>query len=110
VKYFIRLYWYRHCHAWPSAYANLTIAENPQDYLNRQRKRLGDEWTHIEILSCCRVADDAVVSPEPNLGHRSKRWEEMTPEEQAASDRAGKFAIAGFAALFLFVIGIMVFA
>ena len=109
MKYFIRLRWWRDCHFYPQRWQNLTIAENPQDYLKRQRARLGDEWTGIEIVSCCPVADDAEVSADPDLGPRSKRWDEMTPEEQAASNRAAKFALAGFAALVVFVIGLMAY-
>lgn len=103
MKYFIRLRWWRDCHFYPQRWQNLTIAENPAEYLTRQRARLGDEWTGIDIVSCCQVDDDAVVSADPDLGPRSKRYSEMTPEERAASDRAGKYALAGFAALVVIV-------
>ena len=109
MKYFIRLRWWRDCHFYPQRWQNLTIAENPQDYVRRQRARLGDEWTGIEIVSCCQVADDAEVSADPDLGYRSKRYHEMTVEERAASDRAGKFALAAFGALVVFVIGLVIY-
>lgn len=67
-RYYIRLHWWRECHFRPSRTQNLTIGENPSAYLERQRARLGDQWTNIAILSCCPVGDDAAVSPDPDLG------------------------------------------
>lgn len=84
MKYFIKLHWWRQCHARPGYSSNLTIAENPTEYLERQRKRLGDEWTHIQIDNCCQVSDDAVVSSDPDLGYKSPP---LTPEQKKRSDR-----------------------
>ncbi len=95
MKYFIKARWFRQCPAMPYQTDNFVIAEEPNAWLERQQARLGDYWTGIAIDSCCQVSDEAVVSPDPDLGHRS------TPEENAAVDRG--FLGLGIAVLSLAV-------
>jgi len=78
MKYYIKLHWWRQCHARPGCSQNLMIAEEPATYLKRQEARLGDEWTDIQIDFACPVGDDAVVSPDPDLGYKASP---PTPEQ-----------------------------
>ena len=109
MKYYIKLHWWRQCHARPGRSACLTIEGDPAAYLRRQEARLGDDWTDMQIDFACPVGDDAVVSPDPDLGHRSKRWDEYTPEEQAAQNRQVTRFLAAFA-LIIVVGGVLLYA
>lgn len=78
MKYYIKLHWWRQCHARPGCSQNLTIEGDPAVYLERQRQRLGDEWTYIQIDFCSPVGDDAVVDADPDLGYKAPP---PTPEQ-----------------------------
>lgn len=99
MKYFIKLHWWRECAFHPWVSQNLTIEGDPGLYLERQRARLGDEWTGIRIDFAVPVDDDAVVSPEPDLGPR-RVAEPITLSQ-------GLTLAAGFALLFALIAAIV---
>jgi len=101
MKYFIKLRWWRDCHFRVDHHQNLVIAENPATYLERQRARLGGEFTSIVMDFACPVGDDVEVSSDPYLGYRRPP---LTPAQQRRNDR---IAVGLFATLMIIAVGLL---
>lgn len=104
MKYFVRLRIWRDCPARFTQTFCVTIDENPQDYLERQEKRLGNFYTSASIDFACQVGDGSGVSKDPT-------WQEcdpvpLTPEQIHKQNVAAAWFCGAAAAIILFAVGI----